>query len=120
VAFSPDGRQVVSGSGLDDNTVRLWDAATGAALQTLKGHSGQVNSVAFSPDGRQVVSGSYYNTVRLWDVATGAVLQTLEGHSGPVNSVAFSPDGQAVNTLLVSKGWIAEGGTNILWLPSDY
>jgi WD40 repeat protein len=49
VAFSPDGKQVVSGSW--DQTVRLWDAATGAALQTLKGHSSSVTSVAFSPDG---------------------------------------------------------------------
>jgi WD40 repeat protein len=50
VAFSPDGKQVVSGS--DDNTVRLWDAATGAALQTLEGHTSRVTSVAFSPDGK--------------------------------------------------------------------
>jgi WD40 repeat protein len=50
VAFSPDGKQVVSGS--DDQTVRLWDAATGAALQTLKGHTSLVRSVAFSPDGK--------------------------------------------------------------------
>jgi len=50
VAFSPDGKQVVSGS--SDETVRLWDAATGALLQTLKGHSGWVSSVAFSPDGK--------------------------------------------------------------------
>jgi WD40 repeat protein len=51
VAFSPDGKQVVSGS--RDNTVRLWDATTGAALQTLEGHSDWVSSVAFSPDGKE-------------------------------------------------------------------
>ncbi|RFU32244.1 hypothetical protein B7463_g4094, partial [Scytalidium lignicola] len=91
-----------------------------AVLQTLEGHSGSVRSVAFSPDGKQIVSGSVDTTVRLWDTTTGAVLQTLEGHSGRVRSVAFSPEGQAVNTLLVAKDWIAEGGTNILWLPPDY
>ncbi|KAH9204400.1 hypothetical protein DL95DRAFT_471524, partial [Leptodontidium sp. 2 PMI_412] len=94
VAFSPDGKQVVSGS--LDETVRLWDATTGAALETLEGHSGSVNSVAFSPDGKQVVSGSNNRTVRLWDATTGAALQTLEGHSDQVNSVAISPDGKQV------------------------
>jgi WD40 repeat protein len=72
VAFSPDGKQVASGS--VDNTVRLWDTTTGAALQTLKGHSGSVSSVAFSPDGKQVASGSVDETVRLWDATTGAAL----------------------------------------------
>jgi len=52
VAFSPDGKQVVSG--LDEGTVQLWDTITGAPLQVLKGHSDRVNSVAFLPDGRQV------------------------------------------------------------------
>ena len=48
VAFSPDGKQVVSGSW--DKTVRLWNAGTGAALQMLEGHSSGVISVTFSPD----------------------------------------------------------------------
>lgn len=52
VAFSPDGKQIVSGSW--DNTVRLWDAATGAVLQILEGHTSYVNSVAFSPDGNML------------------------------------------------------------------
>jgi WD40 repeat protein len=108
VAFSPDGKQVVSGS--CDETVRLWDAATGAPLQTLKGHTNSVSSVAFSPDGKQVVSGSYDETVRLWDTATGAPLQMLEDHT---NSLPLP-------ILQVSNHWVVEGDTNILWLPPDY
>ena len=66
------------------------------------------------------MSGSDDGTVRLWDAATGAVLQTLEGHSGSVSSVAFSPDSKVVLTLSVSNDWVAEGRTNILWLPPEY
>jgi WD40 repeat protein len=54
VAFSPDGKQVVSGSW--DETVRLWDAATGAALQMLEGHTDYVTSIAFSADGKLLPS----------------------------------------------------------------
>jgi WD40 repeat protein len=94
VAFSLSGKQTVSGS--YDMKIRLWDTATGAALQTLQGHSGWVRSVAFSPNGKQVVSGSDDMTVRLWDAATGAALQTLKGHSMGVSSVAFSLSGKQV------------------------
>jgi len=53
VAFSPDGKQIVSGS--RDTDVRRWDAATGQQLlPALEGHTGWVNSVAFSPDGKQI------------------------------------------------------------------
>ncbi|KAJ5433611.1 uncharacterized protein N7458_012767 [Penicillium daleae] len=90
VAFSPDGRLLASGSG--DNTVRLWDTATGSLQQTLEGHSDVVRSIAFSPDSRLLASGSGDNTVRLWDTATGSLQQTLEGHSDVVRSIAFSPD----------------------------
>ena len=76
VAFSPDGKRVVSGS--RDKTVRLWDTVTGASLQTLEGHSESVISVAFSPDGKQVVSMSFHNIIWPWDAVTGAALQTLE------------------------------------------
>ena len=64
VCFSPDGKQLVSGS--LDETVRLWDVETGACVKTLKGHGDSVWSVCFSPDGRRLGSGSMDDTVRLW------------------------------------------------------
>jgi WD40 repeat protein len=73
VAFSPDGRHIVSGS--IDNTVRVWDAKTGhSVMDPLKGHSLGVTSVTFSPDGRHIVSGSADKTVRVWDAQTGQTM----------------------------------------------
>jgi WD40 repeat protein len=116
VAFSPDGKHIVSGS--YDNTVRVWDAESGQAIgEPLQGHSNSVLSVAFSPDGKHIVSGSYDNTVRVWDAESGqAIGEPLQGHSDSVYSVAFSPDGKHIvsgsedNTVRV---WDAESGQAI-------
>ena len=78
VAFSPDGKQIVSGS--RDQTVRVWDASTGNNLKVLESHTDSVTSVAFSPNGKQIVSGSYDKSVRVWDASTGNELKVLKGH----------------------------------------
>src|SRR5262245_16852062 len=90
VAFSPDGKVLATGS--FDNTVKLWDFATGKELHTLKGHTNQVYCVAFSPDGNLLASASQDKTIRLWDPKSGKFLRELKGHGDIVDTVAFSPD----------------------------
>ena len=91
VAFSPDGTRIVSGS--YDNTVRVWDAATGQAVhdEPMRGHEDGVTSVAFSPDGTRVVSGGgvFDNTVRVWDALTGecVVMMGKERNSDPMEGL---------------------------------
>jgi WD40 repeat protein len=86
VAFSPNGRRIVSGSG--DNTIRIWDANTGIEmLQPFSGHWDEVRSVAFSLDGYRIASGSKDNTIQIWNAETGcAALEPLRGHSSGVMS----------------------------------
>jgi Tol biopolymer transport system component len=98
VAFSPDGKRMVTGS--SDNTARVWDLSGATPTATvLEGHRGSVSSVAFSPDGKRVVTGSSDNTARVWDLSGATPAATvLEGHRGSVNRVAFSPDGKRVVT----------------------
>jgi len=45
VSFSPDGRTIASGS--FDNTIKLWNAASGSLIKTLTGHPVSVRSVSF-------------------------------------------------------------------------
>jgi WD40 repeat protein len=109
VAFSPDGKKVLSGSG--DNTVKLWDANTGREIRTFSGHTGSVKSVAFGPDENQVLSGSDDGTIKLWDANTGWEIKNFD-HTGRVNSVSFSPDGRQVLSGFYDD---TIGGTIKLW-----
>ena len=78
VAFSPDGRTIVTAS--IDGTARVWDTATGREIAVLRGHEGIVTSAVYSFDGRTVVTASDDKTARIWDVATGREIAVLRGH----------------------------------------
>jgi WD40 repeat protein len=76
--------EILKASGSFDDTIRLWDVATGRPIRTpLTGHTNIVKSVAFSPDGKTLASGSDDDTIRLWDVAyTDDTVTYLCGSAG--------------------------------------
>jgi hypothetical protein len=76
VAFSPDGTQVLTGSG--DSAARLWNASTGTEIRTFSGHTGGVYSVAFSPDGTKVLTGGDDGLTFLWDSGIAASARKLD------------------------------------------
>ncbi|HEY2996902.1 MAG TPA: caspase family protein [Methylomirabilota bacterium] len=93
VAFTPDGRWLVSGN--QDRTAKLWDVRTGRELRTFTGHSGMIWRLAVSPDGATLGTASNDWTLRVWDIGTGRLRYTRR-HDGPVWSVAVSPDSRLI------------------------
>lgn len=117
IAFSPDGKTIVSGS--YDNTMKLWDASNGNLIHDLSGHEDVVRMVAFSPDGKTVASGSNDHTIRVYDVETGKLLYDKE-FSGDVLSLAFSPDGQSLAVATVGIYLLnAKDGEKKYWIATD-
>jgi WD40 repeat protein len=112
VAFSPDGKRLVSAG---DNSVKVTDIETGKELLKLKNSRGMhFFSVAYSPDGRTLVGAQsmlkekssrrtgdttittlvYHGEVLVWDAQTGQVKTRLNDDNGPAWALAFSPDGK--------------------------
>jgi WD40 repeat protein/tRNA A-37 threonylcarbamoyl transferase component Bud32 len=95
VAYTPDGKTVVSRGGSD--TLYLWEAATLRLRAHLQGHPDNITAMALSPNGRRLLTGGGHRdgVVRLWDLDTGQLLRRFEGRHGlEVTRLAFSPDGR--------------------------
>jgi WD40 repeat protein len=123
LAFSGDGKRLVSGSVDPDNRVRVWNALSGALLHVLEGHRHWVWSLAVSRDGSRIVSGSGADrTARIWDGESGRLLAVLGGYTSTVSAAAFSPDDQRIVTTSYDRSvrvWRAATGDLIASLAGD-
>jgi outer membrane protein assembly factor BamB len=105
VAVTPNGKQILSGSG--DQTVRRWDLATGEEFWPFTGNLRPILSVAITPDGQQALAGCGDGKVVLWDWKTGKQLWVLTRNPYIIWAVAVTPNGRQA---------LSGSGDGTLWL----
>ncbi|MHC5185311.1 MAG: protein kinase domain-containing protein [Planctomycetota bacterium] len=95
IAFSPDGKHLVTGQERESNSIRLWNAQTGALLGGHDSHLFSVHSVLFTPDSKTVISSSSTESdVLAWDIQTETVKKLPGLQKKSVDSLAMSKDGR--------------------------
>jgi WD40 repeat protein len=123
IAFSPDGKSILTQAMYTrDDSLCLWETASGQLRLSLKGLRGSVSAAAFSPDGRLLAASGPKGGFHLWDLTSGKRVGEVRGDPGRVaghlhgpwrrlggiTPLAFSPDGRH----LVSSG---EDTTALVW-----
>ena len=136
VAFSPDGKMIASGS--SDNTIKLWNAATGVVIRELvnpklkakgavaaappQAHPGWIQGLTFVANGARLVSAGKAPRGRgylaMWNTADGALLYGEELSLGPIYSLGVSPNGRFLAVACGPRGrQVQEANGYILKMP---
>ena len=132
MAFSPDGKKIVSS--IFDPSLKAPGDATVKVCGThravheepwpSRGPASEVWSAAFSPDGKKIVTGGRDFMVTLWDATSGQKTLTLaRASTGMVLSVAFSPNGKTIVSGSMDKTlrvWDSASGQETLTVPQTH
>lgn len=115
--FSADGLYLASG-GWDD-TLRVWEVASGAEVFAAEVGFFGAESLLFSPDGTRIAAG--YSVVRLFDAASGALVAEMTDHTSTVFQMAFSPDSSVLFSASSDglRAWDGATGT-ALWTVDGF
>jgi serine/threonine protein kinase len=100
VAFCPDGRRVVIGSG---KTIRIWSFADSDNIRIIDMTPLKIDAVAYSPDGRDIAAAGSDNTVHIFSADGSGETTVLAGHTAPIATVEYSRDGGRILTAGVDK-----------------
>ena len=118
VMWSPDSATLASAS--SDNTVKVWDPASGQILATFEAHDDSITTAAWAPSAPVFATASWDNSVILWDTSAGAdsidEAGTLKGFDKRVNVLAWSPDAATLATGMrdgVITVWDADTGDEL-------
>jgi WD40 repeat protein len=94
LAYSPDGRYVVSGAFYGPDPIRVWSTTDGGPVRSYTAQLSGVHGLSWSADGRYIASASFNGPIWLWSYASSASGQAMEAFDSGAWSVAFSPDGR--------------------------
>ncbi len=92
--WSPDGTRILIA--YEDQTARVWDAASGLQLLSFEGHDDRISGGSWSPDSRRIATGDLSGKVIVWDAASGNELRTYSDPLTYINWIKWSPDGETI------------------------
>ena len=105
---------------LQSRKILIWDS-TGTYIATIKGHSGNVNSICFCASRSLLASGSEDSNIRVWSALSHEHQATLEGHGSGVRQVSWTTNGDKLASASADETvmlWDCHGWTALTSLKA--